>query len=313
MVNGKTVGLIGTNWGRIYPWIFRELGFEIDILMGRDLKKTQETAIAEGISKFTTQARDLDHVDILILAVPVEFHGEYLKRFPGKFILCEKALFGRHIPSSPQAMDHTRIYVNYAFPLLQSAKLMKALLKNGEIGTPKSLTLQVRYNLPDVRSVIEKFADTAVHEIYFLQTLFAAFKIKDGNFYYPGDSFRALMHNEQDLPLDVSFDLLSEQGIEVEIQIHTTGGTVLLRGGYRPGKFWNFDPIMFNNHPVNPGEYSLDGNDVWVQANKANVELFLKVVNGILTPEKAREEGLSNYHDALQVDMGLISIVAGCP
>lgn len=303
MVGNKKAGLIGTNWGRMYPWVFRRLGYEVDMIMGLDKAKTAAVAGAEGVRHSTADPRDLLDMDIIVLASPAETHAHYLDLFNGRFIFCEKPLYGTEIPGTLQD-DTGRVWVNYAFPSLGSAAVLADLIRSRGVETIKNIRLEVGCRLDGNKTQKEWFHEVAVHEIYFLQTIFGCFRVK--RLEESGSYIHAYLDNAQGQVLEIVFSLSSQKGIDVSISAEADDYSCSLRGGFQPGRFWNFDPVACNGRNVNKGEYSCADKDIWVEANVKNTGHFLGVVTGVLDSISAVEKGLCSYSQGLSLDLGLV-------
>lgn len=89
------VGIIGTNWGRMYIGAFRAAGAEIVALAGRDARKTTSIAEAEGIDLATTDVNALcAEVDVVVVASADAMHASHITTAldHGRHVLGEKPL-----------------------------------------------------------------------------------------------------------------------------------------------------------------------------------------------------------------------------
>lgn len=306
MIDGKILALVGTNWGRIYPWIVRQQGYGIDIILGRDAAKTSRIAFEEGIPAHTTSIEDLDRADAIIIASPPETHADYLRRFAGKFILCEKPIYGRFLPEMEVSQPHrNNVFVNYAFPQLDSARVIRNFIAAG--GTSASdIVLNVGSNFKGDKTTVDWFMEVAVHELFFLNFLFSPFSIRSWN--ADNGAIRAQMENVPGQKLKIHYGKIKEEGIDVSMSIKTGKGTLSLQGGYRPGSQWNFLPVTLDTHTISEGEFSR-GRDIWSIANKKNISLFLNIIAGKISRYDAVAQGLAGYAEAFAVEQGLMPML----
>ena len=299
MIDGKTLALIGTNWGRIYPWIIRQQGYEIDIVLGRDADKTRNVAFEEGIPIHTICIGDLDKADAIIIASPQETHAAFLQRFAGKSILCEKPIFGRFLPETEIPVeDRSGVFVNYAFPQLASAKVIRDFLTTTG-ATATDIALNIGSNFKGDRTTVDWFMEVVVHELFFLNFLFSPFAIR--RWTDVSGKICAEMKNTKGQNLRICYEKIKEEGIDVSISIKTGKGTIALQGGYRPELQWNFLPVTLDTHTISEGEFSR-GRDIWSIANEKNISLFLNIVAGNISRCNAVAQGLAGYAEAFAVE-----------
>jgi predicted dehydrogenase len=298
------IGLIGTNWGRIHCGTFKKWGYSIDTIMGTDLEKTRRIATEEGIPRFTADAADLRDMDVIVIASPHETHARYIDMFRDKWILCEKPLTGSAASAEEVlACAPEHLYVNYAFPFLETAGVIRSAVAGGTVGEIHHISLNIAVSFPFDYSDKEWFVSVASHELYFLNHLFGSFTMH--SFYSEiGMLNVAMILTNGRQVLSLNLHRAHRESLMLDLAMSGDSGELLVRGGYLPGRNWNFDPVTVNGERINGGEYS-QSEDIWLRANALCVKSFLSVYNGTITRENARDAGLADLSNALLVEKGL--------
>ncbi|MEO1085034.1 MAG: Gfo/Idh/MocA family oxidoreductase [Acidobacteriota bacterium] len=173
------VGIIGTGWGRIHCGTFRAAGCRIAALLGRDAAQTRDVARLEGVPIGTDDPADLEGCDVIVVASPTSSHFDYLRRFRHKAVFCEKPLYDR--PLTEREIDELsggEVFVNYAFPFLDSSRHLDRWLADGKIGDVQRVLLRVGVRFEGTKSPAGWFHDVAVHPLSWLLHRFGAFTAK---------------------------------------------------------------------------------------------------------------------------------------
>lgn len=297
------IGLIGTNWGRIHCATFGRWGHRIDTILGADPEKTRRIAAEEGIAHAARDPRELEAMDIIVIASPHQTHASYIEMFRDKWILCEKPLagtacgtesIGRIIPAN--------LYVNYAFPFLETAAVIRDAVRQGIAGSVFGISLNIAVSFPFSYSDAEWFVSVASHELYFLNKLFSPFMMKSFHRDAKRLNVSAIFANgEQTLSLNLY--RAHRESLMIDMAMTGEKGSIRVEGGYLPGRNWNFDPVTFNGDRLNEGEYSR-GEDIWMRANAMLVKSFLDLYEGKIPREEAIGRGLADFTCASMIEKG---------
>lgn len=299
------VGVVGANWGRVHIGAFRLHGAEIAVLVGADRERVARVAEAEGVPVGTDDAAALEEVDVVVIASPTPTHRGYVERFAHKPLLCEKPLLGcRPDPTFVELAATSRLWVNYAFPFLATARQIRELLP--ELGPVARADLRVEVNLPGGRSPVEMFIDVAVHPLMFLNQLLGAFELADHQ--VAGPRFAAALTNGHQL-LNARLEIGGDPGFAFDLALIGEAGPMRVRGGYRPGAGWGFEPVQFRREPRGPGERSTGERDIWFAANEALVGTLVAHLRGDIGAAEAEARGLSTGSAALGVERGLAGML----
>lgn len=278
------IGIIGTNWGRIHIGTFRENGKNINLLVGRDLEKTKKIANEEDVPNASIDPADLQLMDVIVIASPADTHYKYIKMFPDKFILCEKPLFGSEVDEVDEVefrkIQKQAVYVNYAFPFLQSCRDLSTKIRNLNLISPLNSQLNISAYFENHPKLSAFFADIVCHQLYYLNTIFPHFEFNSLKNESKNHLELTYKNNEQ-YSLDIDFKIKDSIGIDIELVINQKSTNLSLTGGYNPENGWNFEPILCDKQAINKGEYSSNqNNDIWFKANCASVHCFLQVIEG---------------------------------
>lgn len=301
------IALIGTNWGRIHIGSLRNLGLDVDLIIGRDKAKTKEIAKQENIANASTNLDAINDHELIIVASNAESHLAIIERFPNKAIWCEKPVSLEKVDS--KSLDFRRFskcYMNYAFPFLDSMQIITDILRRGEIGRAQSVVLKVGFNLSGKRSLNDWFTDIAVHPISFLSHLFGDFDLKMA-FQMPDHNHISAIFANKQVQMDVSFFRRHENSMLFDIFIVGEKGEIQCRGGYKPYSQWYFEPVKLNGIPQNAGEYSKE-QDIWLKANTDALQCYLHFLNGKISKSDAKAAGLFNLKRAISMESALISL-----
>jgi predicted dehydrogenase len=150
------VAIIGTGFGRTVqaPAFRRHAGFEVAAIAGTDGGKTRQIADDLGVAgAYADWRRMLDEVrpDLVAIAAPADLHHpmmlEALAR--GGHVLCEKPT-ALHRFQAVEMRDaarraHRIAAINHEFRFLPARAWALALVRRGEIGTPRRGEILGRY------------------------------------------------------------------------------------------------------------------------------------------------------------------------
>ncbi|MEO1369668.1 MAG: Gfo/Idh/MocA family oxidoreductase, partial [Acidobacteriota bacterium] len=292
------VGIIGTGWGRIHCGTFRAAGCRVAAFLGRDASQARAVAEQEGVPVGTDDPADLESCDVVVIASPTPSHLEYLRYFRQKAVFCEKPLCDRPLTEGEVAeLAGGDVFVNYAFPFLDSSRRLDRWLADGRIGDVRRVLLRVGVRFEGAKSPAAWFHDVAVHPLSWLLHRFGVFTAR--HFHVGGGpaSIAAIFDGEAPggPQLDVALYWLPAPGLRFEIDLVGDGAVASLRGGYAPGSGWAFEPPLLDGRvPDGPtagdGERS-DGEDVWYRANRRAVAAFRAVLDGRLRRDEALRSG----------------------
>lgn len=272
------VGIIGTNWGRVHIGTFRRHGAEVHALVGLDGSATAEIAAAEGIAIGTGDLAVLDGVDLVVVATPTASHRELVERFvASKPVLCEKPLLGG--PGDERfaaAIAGRPVYVNYAFPFLETARRMAA--RRAAMGSLARARLDARIALEGIADPAVALREVAIHPLAFLAQLLGPLERERHS---RDERALSMTLRHSGGVLEVRVELGGEPGFHFDLVLEAAGGpgaendreghrSVRASGGYRPGAGWGFDPLWCDGAPwPGDGERSSPGRDIWFEANCA--------------------------------------------
>ena len=304
------VGIIGTVWGRLHCGTFRQAGCEVTAMVGRDPAKAAAVAAAEGVPVGTDDPAVLDDCDVIVISSPTATHADYLDRFRGKPILCEKPLCGQ-VPDEAwvAGFDGLPVYVNYTFSFLNSAQVLAEKVREGHLGKVHRILLEVGVNLPADKTPAEWFMEVAVHPLSFLLHVFGPFHTDAFSIGKGHANVGVLMSNAEQM-LDVSQYDHPGQGIRIDMMVIGDAANARLSGGFRVGQDWWFDPLLINGMPFTDGEYRY-AEDIWYRANRRAVRTFCEVLRGQRSHEQAEALGLFRLARAAQMETMLAPLIRG--
>lgn len=320
------VGIIGTGWGRTHCGTFRAAGCEIAAFLGRDAQQVEQVASEEGVGIATTDPRDLEACDVIVIASPTSTHLEYLHRFRHKPILCEKPLSPAPLSDNDlrtfedlQTLETATVFINYAFPFLDSIRALDRQIDEDRLGTVHRIILQVGVSFPAEKSPIGWFHDVAVHPLSWVLHRFGRFDLE--RFFVgrgPADVSTLFLNGSQQL--DAMLYPLPRTGLRLDWTLIGSRGVACLGGGFQPGREWWFDPLLVDDEPVTRGEYSRgdsrdgrDGDrrleDIWYRANRRAVAQFCAVLRGESTVEGALTRGSFDLRKAAEMERMLAPLL----
>jgi hypothetical protein len=138
--------VIGANWGQTHVRALRQHGVEVVALCGapEDHERTTAVAAEFRIKRAVadpSRLLELD-LDVVTVASPARSHAALVQLLAGFPVICEKPLLG--MTGDPRRLpdDGARIWVNYAFTFLDSARRM------AELGGVRAARVTSAYDLP---------------------------------------------------------------------------------------------------------------------------------------------------------------------
>jgi predicted dehydrogenase len=302
------VGIIGTVWGRIHCGTFRQAGCEVAALVGRDAARAAQIAAEESVPVGTDDLTVLDDCDAIVVATPTATHAEYLERFRNKPILCEKPLCGKlPDPAWLDRLADARIYVNYTFAFLDSARALEQKIRAGALGDVHRILLQVGVRFSPEKTPAAWFMDVAVHPLSFLLHVFGPFRTDTFAVGKGRANVGVLLSNTKQM-LDVALYDHPATGIHIEMTVIGDSATARLSGGFRPGRDWWFEPLLINDAPFTDGEYRY-AEDVWYRANRRAVRTFCEVLRGERPAADAAAAGLFDLERAAGMEKMLAPLL----
>jgi predicted dehydrogenase len=151
-----TVGIIGTSFGSMVHAVGfqRHPGFELAAIAGRDMAKTRHVAESLGVSRATSDWRELvaaDPPDLVCIVTPVDLHHPMMIAAldRGCHVLCEKpTAMNRHQAEEMRArarrVDRVAA-INHEFRFFPARAHALEIVRSGGIGVPRRGEILGRY------------------------------------------------------------------------------------------------------------------------------------------------------------------------
>jgi myo-inositol 2-dehydrogenase / D-chiro-inositol 1-dehydrogenase len=298
------VAVIGTHWGRVHVGAFRGHGHEVVALVGRDQGETERVARDEGIPRACVNLDEVEDAEIVVVASPTGVHRRHVERFLDRPVLCEKPLCGFPLDRAfIQRAAAAQVFVNYAFPFLDTAREARRRIEAGELGEVFRVLVDVPFHFERELPAREWFLDLVSHPLSFLNAVFGAFGLVQWHEAPGRTSVSAVMANGAQT-LDLALYRAPRECFRVGMTLVGDRAVMRLEGGYEPATRWSFQPLLVDGKPVTEGERS-GAEDVWIRANHRAVGAFLDVVLGRTSREDAGRCGLQGAALAAQVELGL--------
>ena len=290
-------GIIGSNWGLVHLAALRAAGVEVVALCGQNRANTADVAAREGIPRAHTQAAELQDLDLIVIATPAASHPQLLELFPHQFVICEKPLLGvAHPLVRAASLPRQRVWVNYAFAFLDSARAAAAALP--AIGPLQRVRVVSTVNIPLTFSWPQWFMEVASHPLsWVLHQLGPAWPrdIKQDD---EGHRIAAWW------PAGIEGEFLvgpqAQAGISHCLQLVGEAGSIELRGQLVWGESWHYCPPLLNGQPL-PLPAAGPG-DPWIRANHDAVEALVAVARGHRSRDQALAQGLFDVDKALWLE-----------
>ncbi|MEM9556399.1 MAG: Gfo/Idh/MocA family oxidoreductase [Acidobacteriota bacterium] len=284
------VGIVGIGWGRTHCGTFRAAGCEVVALLGQRRDIVERVAAEEGVPIAATDPAALDSCDVIVVASPTDNHLDQIRRFRHKPIFCEKPLTPRPLDASEiDELGAATVFVNYAFPFLDSARRLDGLLAAGRLGSIERVILQVGVRFAAEKSPIGWFHDVVVHPLSWLvHRLGDGFALRHGQVGRGRSNVVACFDDGRRL-LDVALYARHREGLHFDLLLVGDAGTARLAGGFAPSRGWRFRPLVLDGDewgdgegggPERGGGERSGGEDIWYRANRRAVGQFCTVVRG---------------------------------
>ncbi|MGY5452219.1 Gfo/Idh/MocA family oxidoreductase [Agarivorans sp. MS3-6] len=222
----NSAAIIGCNWGLVHLGALRNSNIDVSAIVDLDLSKAQHLAKQHNIAHACNDVQQIPTVDLVIVASPAVTHQALIQHFQHCAIICEKPLLGL----SPSTSDYAwpeRLWVNYAFSHLASARLVDRIV--AEQSQPVHITLSSQVNLPLKFTLEQWFLETSSHPLSWLLHRFGqpkqTRKTSDGQHL----SLQLECANNR---IDIDFTLGGELGIFHQIEIAFGAEKLSVEGEY---------------------------------------------------------------------------------
>jgi dTDP-4-dehydrorhamnose reductase len=295
----RTAAIVGVHWGLVHLRGLREADCEVVALAARDGPGAAAVAAREGVPRGTADVASLNAVDVVVIATPAATHCDLIRALPHPKLICEKPLLGMTGSLDDPPLTGGRMFVNYAFGFLSSARCMDAVV--AERGAPDRIMLDVAVQLPSTFSAEQWFLEALSHPLSWLL-------LRNGP---PTVTRRSVATDSVsvdllsgEVPLQARLRIGGEPGIHQHVAMSWGDDVLRLRGRYRPGQPWTYDPVRWNGRAINEGEAS--ATDCWLDANAASVRAIVRRFRGDPTPAP-----LFDATRALMVEAVLLGPVRG--
>lgn len=291
----RTAGIVGLNWGLVHLRTLRAVGCEVVAVASTDAERARAVAAEQGVPLGTDDVSVLNDLDVVVVATPAASHPAVLRALPEPFVICEKPLVG--LGGSAQELPPVgeRMFVNYAFSFLQTARTMTDLV--AEVGAPSSVAVQVGVNLPLEFSLEQWFLEAASHPTSWLLHLLGEPVEATSEASSDGLVVRARAGSTL---MQVTLSLGGPAGIHQRGWLEWPERLVEFSGRYVPGSPWRYDPVLLNGSGVNGGEFS--ESDCWLDANEASVRTMIEVFRGQRSATDGLAIGLFDAKKALWLE-----------
>jgi hypothetical protein len=276
-VSLQTAAIVGLHWGLVHLRGLREAGCQIVALAAQHGDTAAMVAAREGIARGTADVTSLNEVDLVVIATPAATHAGLIRALPGPRLICEKPLLG--LTGSPDDLPATdgRMYVNYAFAFLATARDIDGIV--AERGAPERIALDVSVHLPLDFTAEQWFLEALSHPLSWLL-------LRHGPPSLTGRTVApeavAVELRAGDVPMRARLQVGGEPGIHQRVAMQWGRDVLLMRGRYRPEQPWSYDPVLLNGLPINGGESS--PTDCWLDANAASVRAIVGRFRGDAAP-----------------------------
>lgn len=270
----RTAAIVGLHWGLVHLRGLREAGCDVVALAAQDHAAAQSVAAREGVPRGTADIASLNAVDLVVIATPAATHAELIAALPEPALICEKPLLG--MTGSRAALPATadRLYVNYAFGFLQTARAIDRVI--ADLGPPEAVLLDVAVNLPLAFTAEQWFLEAASHPLSWLLLRHGSPTVLQRSI-----AVDAVVVDVRAgaVPLRVRLHLEGEPGIQHQVRIDWDRHQLSMRGRYRPEEPWSYDPVLLDGEAINAGEWS--ASDCWLDANAASVRAIVDRFRGV--------------------------------
>lgn len=295
----RTAAIVGVHWGLVHLRGLREAGCEVVALAASNATRAAEVAAREGVSRGTADLATLNDVDVVVVAVPAAAHAGVIAALPGPFLICEKPLLG--LQGSPEDLPPTRgrMLVNYAFGHLATARIAAGAV--ARTAAPEHVEVAVEVALPADFTAVEWFLEAASHPLSWVLDMFGPPTVLSRTTTGTTVAIELLAGR---VPISAALQIGTEPGIHQRISMDLRGCELAVRGRYRPGLPWEYDPVLLDGAPISDGEWS--PTDCWLDANARSVAAMLGVFRGETPWSVGLASGLFDADKALMVEAVLL-------
>jgi hypothetical protein len=283
-VTVQTAAIVGLHWGLVHLRGLREAGCEVVALAARDGAAAASVAAREGVPRGTADVASLNGMDLVVIATPAATHADLIGALPQPHLICEKPLLGLTGARVDLPAAEGRMYVNYAFGFLATARAIDAVAD--ERGAPDRIALDVSVQLPLDLSAEQWFLEALSHPLSWLLLRHGPPSVS-GRTVAPDTVSVDLRAG--DVPMRARLQLGGEPGIHQRVAMQWGRNVLMMRGRYRPEQPWTYDPVLVNGSPINGGESS--PSDCWLDANAASVRAMVERFRGDTAPAPLFDAG----------------------
>lgn len=293
--------VVGTNWGRVHVAALRANGVDVVALCGLHVDRTRAVADEERVPVAVDDPRALLDMglDVVTVATPPETRSQLLATLAAVPVICEKPLLGMTGDAAPLA-EAGVVWVNYAFPFLDSARTAANAL--AAAGPVRRVDIDVAHDLSLSLSPAAWLLEVGSHPLSYAVHLFGrphpagpALDVP------PPDAAVDLLLGEDGVPLRLSCrHVPGLAGIAQRVTVDTGRGALDVRGAFRRGQPWRYDPVTLDGVPLDAGV--ADDEDCWFRANRHSIGAALAAIRGDLTPAAAVEAGCTDLAAARAID-----------
>lgn len=269
----KTAAIVGLNWGLVHLRGLREAGCDVVALAAADEDRARRIAAREGVESATSDLRSLSGIDLVVVAVPADSHAAVLRQLPDPLLICEKPVLGVRTPIADLPETRGRMFVNYAFGFLATARTAAAVIDR--LGDPRAAAVEVQVGLESGFSSVEWFLEAASHPLSWVLSVLGAPTVVSRRIHRDGVDVRLRAGSCE---VAVRLRLGGDDGISQRLTFRWPDHDMVVRGGFRPGHRWRYEAVQLDGQRINEGEWS--ASDCWLDANAASVRAMVAAFRG---------------------------------
>lgn len=290
--------VVGTNWGAMHVAALRDAGVAVVAVAGADARRTAAAAVGLGVPSGVTDLTELADMalDVITVATPATTHVWVINALPDVPVLCDKPAVGTG-RLEPLVGRASPVWVNYAFPVLETARRAAAALPH--IGEIQSARARADCDLASDHGPVEWFFEVATPPWSWLVTVLGG-DIEAG--LRAADSGPEVVVVAVCGGVPVRVCAARRPGIDgIRYALGVTGarGEVRLSGRYRVGQPWVYGPVVrhsaVDRRELGPREVGPP--DPWQRANGGAVWAFVEALCG-----GPRCPDLLSWQQALDMD-----------